>query len=67
MQDRGCTPYRYYRISFVLGCILFCGLTGRQWADFRTLFKSASVSSLGYTPALAFVYEFLLPLEEAPA
>jgi hypothetical protein len=38
-------------------------------ADFRTLFKPASVSSLGnhVIPALAFGYEFLLQLDEAPA
>jgi hypothetical protein len=36
---------------------LFCGLAGRKWAGFRTLFKSAYVSSLGdLVPARAGIH-----------
>jgi hypothetical protein len=57
----------YWDLYWDLYWYLFCGLAGRKWADFRTLFQSASVSSLGNTPALVSGYEFLLPLVEAPA
>jgi hypothetical protein len=40
-----------------------------EMADSRTLFKSATVSSLGnhVITTLAFGYELLLQLDEAPA